>query len=349
MTTLTRLHEYCLGDQVEIFPARKLTRIDDTFENEAAASVESELRHARVAPEGMRLLEFAARQDIIILIERPQPRLAETLRKSGKIVMLDIVLDWIPELREERHRALSGVDHILVHTRQAEAALRTEFGNVCYLGAAHFWDVAEPRPVGTPKRFYFNIGAGGPLDRRCVALTLQLFHELLAREPSARLVMKMVPRAQKYLSGIPVEHPQIEIIDREIRTPEMLDLQKRMDVTLFPSRFEGLGFPMLESLFCGVPVITTDAAPMNEFVSDGANGLLVGCSPHGRFGMQTIQDLDPTSYREQIASLLGPGGSERLAALKARSTQGLVERQAAAKDGTRALMQSAFEVRTRDA
>jgi len=30
-----------------------------------------------------------------------------------------------------------------------------------------------------------------------------------------------------------------------------------------------------EALACGLPVITTDNAPMNEFVQDGVNGKLV--------------------------------------------------------------------------
>ena len=46
-------------------------------------------------------------------------------------------------------------------------------------------------------------------------------------------------------------------------------------ILLFPSKLEGLGLPLLEGLACGLPAIATDAPPMNEFVRDGYNGLLV--------------------------------------------------------------------------
>ena len=38
---------------------------------------------------------------------------------------------------------------------------------------------------------------------------------------------------------------------------------------LFPSLAEGFGWPIVEALACGCPVITSDEPPMNEFASDG--------------------------------------------------------------------------------
>jgi glycosyltransferase involved in cell wall biosynthesis len=42
---------------------------------------------------------------------------------------------------------------------------------------------------------------------------------------------------------------------------------------LFPSLAEGFGWPIVEALACGCPVITTDAPPMNEFASEGVSYL----------------------------------------------------------------------------
>ena len=44
-------------------------------------------------------------------------------------------------------------------------------------------------------------------------------------------------------------------------------------VFLFPSLAEGFGWPIVESLACGCPVITTDEAPMNEFAGTAAHYL----------------------------------------------------------------------------
>jgi len=44
-----------------------------------------------------------------------------------------------------------------------------------------------------------------------------------------------------------------------------IDLYRQGSIYVCPSRREGLGLPILEAMACGLPVITTDAAPMNEW------------------------------------------------------------------------------------
>ena len=47
------------------------------------------------------------------------------------------------------------------------------------------------------------------------------------------------------------------------------------DVSISPSRWEGLGLPLYEAVAFGMPTITNDDPPMNEVISDGENGLLL--------------------------------------------------------------------------
>lgn len=47
------------------------------------------------------------------------------------------------------------------------------------------------------------------------------------------------------------------------------------DVYVYPSRLDGIGLSLPEALSCGVPAITTDNPPMNEFVINNINGQLV--------------------------------------------------------------------------
>ena len=47
------------------------------------------------------------------------------------------------------------------------------------------------------------------------------------------------------------------------------------DIYLYPSRLDGIGLSLPEALSCGLPAITTDNAPMNEFVNNNYNGSLV--------------------------------------------------------------------------
>ena len=53
------------------------------------------------------------------------------------------------------------------------------------------------------------------------------------------------------------------------------------DVSISPSRWEGLGLPLYEAVAFGMPTIANDDPPMNEVVTDGDNGLLVPSHPDG--------------------------------------------------------------------
>jgi glycosyltransferase involved in cell wall biosynthesis len=47
------------------------------------------------------------------------------------------------------------------------------------------------------------------------------------------------------------------------------------DAMVTPSRWEGFGIVFIEALACGAVVVTSDVGPMNEYITDGENGLLV--------------------------------------------------------------------------
>jgi glycosyltransferase involved in cell wall biosynthesis len=53
------------------------------------------------------------------------------------------------------------------------------------------------------------------------------------------------------------------------------------DVSISPSRWEGLGLPLYEAVAFGMPTIANDDPPMNEVVAGGENGLLVPSHPDG--------------------------------------------------------------------
>jgi 1,2-diacylglycerol 3-alpha-glucosyltransferase len=69
-----------------------------------------------------------------------------------------------------------------------------------------------------------------------------------------------------------LQNPRIQLIEQTIGAP---GLYTRGDVYVYPTRLEGIGLTIAEALSSGLPVITTDEAPMNEFVLHGINGRLV--------------------------------------------------------------------------
>ena len=88
------------------------------------------------------------------------------------------------------------------------------------------------------------------------------------RIPSHGLVPRLID--QYGLEG------RVEIIDRMLTVPELVEQYSTARVALVPSFFEGFGFPASEAMACGLPVIANAAGALPEIVgTDGHAGLLV--------------------------------------------------------------------------
>ena len=68
------------------------------------------------------------------------------------------------------------------------------------------------------------------------------------------------------------ESPYSEDIHFLTRVEDTILIQAYQGATvfIFPSLLEGFGFPIIEAMACGCPVITTDKAPMNEIGGEAA-------------------------------------------------------------------------------
>ncbi len=65
---------------------------------------------------------------------------------------------------------------------------------------------------------------------------------------------------------------RIELIEAEVGAPGLYYLG---DIYAYPTRLEGIGLTISEALACGLPVVTTSVAPVDEFVQPEENGRLV--------------------------------------------------------------------------
>jgi glycosyltransferase involved in cell wall biosynthesis len=67
---------------------------------------------------------------------------------------------------------------------------------------------------------------------------------------------------------------------------------------LYPTLYEGFGFPPLEAMACGVPVITSDCTSVSEIAGDAA--ILVDPSSEEAIGNALVQVLRDESLRMQL-------------------------------------------------
>ncbi len=100
-------------------------------------------------------------------------------------------------------------------------------------------------------------------DRKRGALVEQAFREL--ELPNARLIMKSLP-----VEGRPydIRVGNVWRVCKSLSSAEMRQLDRHVDLFVWPTMGEGFGLPPLEKLAQGVPVLVTDWSGMRDYISD---------------------------------------------------------------------------------
>jgi glycosyltransferase involved in cell wall biosynthesis len=94
-------------------------------------------------------------------------------------------------------------------------------------------------------------------------------------------------------------------IPRLMQHAAMADLYNSADCLLFPSWYEGFGWPPLEAMGCGVPVVTSDCASLPEIVGDA--GLM--CAPDDVDGL--TQAVASVLRRDELSRHYAEAGRKR--------------------------------------
>ena len=97
------------------------------------------------------------------------------------------------------------------------------------------------------------------------------------------------------------------------------------DLFVFPSLYEGFGFPPLEAMACGTPVVCSDAPALRETVGDAA--LIVPAQDAAALAAALRDVVEDEALRRGLAAK----GTERVKAFSwARTAQGMIEAYQAA-------------------
>jgi glycosyltransferase involved in cell wall biosynthesis len=120
---------------------------------------------------------------------------------------------------------------------------------------------------GAPRRVMLHVSTGDAYKN--VAGTLRVLAALRESEIDITLLRIGKPRNEierRLTAELGVEGAVIECG----RVPEdrLVELYNAADVLLFPSFYEGYGWPPLEAMACGTPVVVSDAPSLAEVVGD---------------------------------------------------------------------------------
>lgn len=221
--------------------------------------------------------------DINIFIEHFDPELFRYAKRNCLIPNPEwycSTAEWIPQF-----------DLILCRTREVERIFQLFQGKTYYLG---FTSCDNHRPE-IEKDFsqYFHLR--GQATGKGTDVILIAWNE----RPDFPMLSLLSHWAEytKYSSL-----PNLILHQYYMPAEELIDLQNHCGVHVLPSQTEGFGHSISEAMSCGAVVVTTDAPPMNEFITDP--NCLVGyiCTTTQR--LATNYTADPKKLESCVEHLM---------------------------------------------
>jgi len=167
------------------------------------------------------------------------------------------------------------------------------FKNSLYLTWPLDFSALPARVIKGPARtFTHNVGLLEVDDRKSTTIVLEAFAKVPRRD------VKLIIRVQNEFK-LPCDDARVKIESRHLENHA--DLYAFGDVAVQPSKCEGLGFMLLEAIASGLPLITTDYPPMNEYVQHKTMRVAprwgkypaqqTSYIPHAHFKIPRVSDL----------------------------------------------------------
>lgn len=148
--------------------------------------------------------------------------------------------------------------------------------SVCYSGVDQ--SIFKPRnAIGSGMGRYI-LHVGSDIPRKNTVRALKAFAILAAQFDDLRFLKVGNDQANRLRMKTLVEalgmKDRVEFRD-SVTAEELAELYTGAECLLFPSLLEGFGFPVVEAMACGCPVVTSNRDPMRELV----DGCQILCDP----------------------------------------------------------------------
>jgi len=191
----------------------------------------------------------------------------------------------------------------------------------------------EETQIKPPVRFIHNAGYGGVQWRKNTLAVVEAFEAACQKNKNIILVLKSQKPIREYperVRNIIDNNGRIRVIEKDLKMNDLIELYRSCHVSVLPSKWEGIGIPFIESLALGLPVITVDAPPMNEWVRDNFTGLIARVSKWEQRKDRKLlvkgAIVDVRDLSKQMLELIDQRLIERLKKSAIKSTRGIKKR-----------------------
>lgn len=171
---------------------------------------------------------------------------------------------------------------------------------VIYCGFKKICETAE-EPVEAPDKFF--LFAGVIKERKNVFNIVRAFNDFHRKEGRYKLVIGGKGEGAYYeaiLKFIAKNNLDKEIIFLgHLNDRQLSFLYKKAEALIFPSIVEGFGFPVLEAMHCGLPVITSNVSSLAELGANNA-ALLVNPQSVGDIAEAMSRIVKDNDFRQNL-------------------------------------------------
>jgi glycosyltransferase involved in cell wall biosynthesis len=127
------------------------------------------------------------------------------------------------------------------------------------------------KALNLPEKFIFSVGSTEPRKNLMILIKglKQLKYEQSVPHKLVVAVSNKIPRRSRLHQtiqslGIADDVQFVQVDSQE----SMCHYYNTAEIFVFPSRSEGFGFPVLEAMACGVPVLCSNIPPLTEITGD---------------------------------------------------------------------------------
>lgn len=196
--------------------------------------------------------------DIIIVNEQDEVAAICKAKIKRPHVIIGAYIDYYTEKTVENYRAY---DFLICNTKRHYSVF--EWHPQCYyLPWCVDTNLYKPEEKQNREITFFH--SMGMSDRKGTDILIKTFIKNDLGKKS-RLVIHTQRNISNLISVEQAEKNNIQIVEKTVPAPGLYYMG---DIYVYPTKLDGLGLTMYEALSCGMPVIVTNDAPMNEIVNN---------------------------------------------------------------------------------